>query len=121
MELDTGMNKEVKAGCELCVAMGAGVDGGDIDWHRLGAEAAGGLVVELVDLVEMVSEGGTVGESLDAQGTLVNVWKMCLRVEGSLERVVRPIDTVCAGVVPARSQKLGLEHALGERSKWYRG
>jgi hypothetical protein len=61
----------------------------------------------------MASEGKAIGESLDTQGTLVDVWEMCLFVEISLERVVGPIDAVGAGIAAAESQRLGLIHALG--------
>jgi hypothetical protein len=33
--VDAGVNEEVKAGCKLCMAMGAGVDDRDVDRHRL--------------------------------------------------------------------------------------
>jgi hypothetical protein len=101
--VDAGVGDEVEVGCRLCAVMGTRMDDGGVDWHRLGAEAASGLIIELVDLVKMASEGSAVGESFDAQGALVDVWEMCLHVEGSLERVVRPIGTVNAGVTAAGS------------------
>jgi hypothetical protein len=61
------------------------------------------LVAKSVDLVEMASEGGTVDEPFDAQGTPVDAWEMCLHVKGSLERVVRPIDAMGAGIATAGS------------------
>ena len=61
----------------------------------------------------MASEGKAIGESLDAQGTLVDVWEVCLYVEVSLERVVRPIDAVGTGIAAPESHRLGLIHALG--------
>ena len=64
--------------------------------------------------MEMASEGKAIGESLDAQGTLVDVWEVCLHVEVSLKGIVRPIDTVGAGIAAAGSQRLGLMHALGK-------
>jgi hypothetical protein len=70
-----------------------------------------------MDLVEMALEGSTVDEPFDTQGALVDVWEMCLHVKGSLERVVRPIDTVGTGVAAAGSQELRLMHALGGRSE----
>jgi hypothetical protein len=66
-----------------------------------------------VDVVEMASESEAVGESFDAQGTLVDVWEVCLYVEVTLKGVVRPIDAVGAGVAATGSQRLGLIHALG--------
>ena len=67
----------------------------------------------------MASEGSAAGESFDAQGTLVDVREVCLRMEGSLERVVRPIGTVDTGIAAAGSQRLGLIHTLGRGDKWY--
>jgi hypothetical protein len=69
----TGMGGEIEAGCELCAAMGAKIDDGEIDRHRLGAEAASGLIVELVDFVKMTSEGGAIGKLFDAQRALMDV------------------------------------------------
>jgi hypothetical protein len=54
-----------------------------------------------VGVVEVASEGQAVGESLDTQGALVDVWEMCLYVEGSLKGVVGPIDAIDAGVAAA--------------------
>jgi hypothetical protein len=51
----------------------------------------------------VASEGGAAGESFDAQGALVDVREVCLRMEGSLERVVRPVGAVDAGVTAAGS------------------
>jgi hypothetical protein len=70
-----------------------------------------------VDFVEVTSEGDTVGESFDAQGTLVDVWEMRLCVKGSLERVVRPIDAVGARVAAVESQGLRSIHALVGRDE----
>jgi hypothetical protein len=85
--------------------------------HILGAEAACGRISELVYFVEMASEGDAVGELLDAQGTLVDVWEMRLFVEDTLKGFVGPIDAVDAGVAAAESQGLGLIHALGKRDE----
>jgi hypothetical protein len=74
-----------------------------------------------VGVVEVASEGEAVGKSLDTQGTLVDVWKVCLRVEGSLKGVVRPIGTVGAGIAATGSQRLGLIHTLGRGDEWYGG
>jgi hypothetical protein len=75
------------------------------------------MIAELVDFVEMASERGAVGEPFDAQGALMDVWEMCLCVEGPLKGVVRPVDTVGTGVAAAESQELGLVHALGRRGE----
>jgi hypothetical protein len=85
--------------------------------HILGAEAACGRISELVDFVEMASEGDAVGELLGAQGTLVDVWEMRLFVEDSLKGVVGSIDAVGTGIAAAESQGLGLIHALGKRDE----
>jgi hypothetical protein len=66
-------------------------------------EATCGWIPEFVGVVEMASEGKAIGESLDTQGTLVDVWEVCLHVEGSLKRIVRPVDTVGAGVAATES------------------
>jgi hypothetical protein len=55
---------------------------------RLEVEVVGRLVVELVDLIEMASEDGVIGKALGTQGTLVNVWKMYLYMESSLDGVM---------------------------------
>jgi hypothetical protein len=71
-----------------------------------------------VDFVEMTPKGSVVDESFDAQGTLVDVWEMCLHMEGSLEGVVGPIGAVGTGIAAAESQELGLMHTSdrgGER------
>ena len=82
----------------LVTLVGSGTRG-----HILGAKAACGSVAKSVELVEMASEGGAAGESFDAQGTLVDVGEMCLRMEDSLERVVGPVGAVCARVTAAGS------------------
>jgi hypothetical protein len=64
-------------------------------------EAASRSVVKLVELVEMASESGTVGEPFDAQGALVDVWEVCLYMEGLLKGVVRPVDAIGTGVAAA--------------------
>jgi hypothetical protein len=56
-----------------------------------------------VGVVEMASERKTVGESFNAQGTLVDVWAMCLFVEDTLEGIVGPIDAVGTGIAAAES------------------
>jgi hypothetical protein len=65
----------------------------------------------------MASERDAVGEPSDAQGTLVDVWEMCLCMEGPLEGVVRPVDAVSTGVASAGSQGLELIHALDGRDE----
>jgi hypothetical protein len=65
----------------------------------------------------VASEGSAVGESFDAQGALVDMREVCLRVEGTLKGVVRPIDTVDAGVAAAGSQRLVLVHRPVERGR----
>jgi hypothetical protein len=85
--------------------------------HDLGTEAASGWISKFVGVVEMASECKTVGEPFDAQGTLVDVWAMCLLMEGTLKGVVRPVGAISAGVAAAESQGLGLMHALGERDE----
>jgi hypothetical protein len=96
----------------LVTLVGSGTRG-----HILGAEAACGWIPEFVGVVEMASEGKAIGESLDTQRALVDVWEMCLYVEGSLKGIVRPVDTVGAGVAATESQRLGLVHALGRGDK----
>jgi hypothetical protein len=91
------------------------IGAGSVDRHGLGTEAASGRVAESVDFVKMASERGAVGESFDAQGTLVDVWEMRLDVEDLLERVVRPIGAVGTRVAAAESHGLGVIHGLGER------
>jgi hypothetical protein len=56
-----------------------------------------------VGVVEMASERKTVGESFDAQGTLVDVWAMCLLVEGTFEGIVGPVDAIGTRVAAAES------------------
>jgi hypothetical protein len=56
-----------------------------------------------VGVVEVTSECETVGEPFDAQGALMDVWAMCLLVEGALEGIVGPIDAVGTGVAAAKS------------------
>jgi hypothetical protein len=68
-----------------------------------------------VDLVEMASERGVVGESSDAQRALMDVWEVRLHVEGSLKGIVGPIDAVSAGIAATGSERLGLVHALDRR------
>jgi hypothetical protein len=70
-----------------------------------------------VGVVEMASKRKTVGEPFDAQGALVDVWAMCLLVEGSLEGIVRPVDAVGTRIAAAESQGLRLIHALGRRDE----
>jgi hypothetical protein len=65
----------------------------------------------------MTPEGEASGESLDTQGTLVDVREMRLYMEGSLEGIVRPVGAIGAGIAAAESQGLGLMHALGTRSE----
>jgi hypothetical protein len=65
----------------------------------------------------MASERDVVGESSDAQRTLVDVWEVRLHVEGSLKGVVRPVDTVGAGITTAGSQGLVLVHRPSERGR----
>jgi hypothetical protein len=89
------------------------VGAGSAGRHGLRAEATSGWISKLVDVVEMASERKTVGESLDAQGALMDVREVCLDVEGSLEGVERPVGTIGAGVAAAESQGLGLVHMLG--------
>jgi hypothetical protein len=114
---DTEVGDELEVGCKSCTTAGTDIDTGDVGWHALRTEVTSGLVIELVDLVEITSKGGAVGEPFDAQGTLVDMWEVCLRVEGSLEGVVRPVSAVDTEIVVARSQELGLVHALDERGK----
>jgi hypothetical protein len=99
----TKVGDKLEVGCESCTTTGADVDMGDVGWHKLGAEVTSGLVIELVDFVEMTSKGSAVGKPFDAQRALVDVWEMCLRVEGPLEGVVRPIGAVGTGVAAAES------------------
>jgi hypothetical protein len=99
----TEVGDELEVGCKSCTTAGTDIDMGDVGWHALRMEATGGLVIELVDLVKMSSEGGAVGEPFDAQRALVDVWEVCLHVECSLERIVRPI-----GAVDARVAAVGL-------------
>jgi hypothetical protein len=63
----------------------------------------------------MTPEGEASGESLDTQGTLVDVREMRLCVEGSLKGVVGPIGAVSAGIATTGSERLGLVHALDRR------
>jgi hypothetical protein len=85
---------------------------GNVVRHILGSEAACGQISKFVDVVEMASERETIGKPFDAQGALMDVWEMCLYVEGSLEGIVRPIDAIGARVATAESQGLGLMHML---------
>jgi hypothetical protein len=43
----------------------------------------GGVVIGFVGSVRMVSEGKLVDELSGTKGTLVNVWEVCLCVEGA--------------------------------------
>jgi hypothetical protein len=56
-----------------------------------------------------------VGELPVAEGTLMDVWKMCLHMEGSQDRVVRPEGTIDAEVVTGKLWVLG--HVLGGISR----
>jgi hypothetical protein len=56
-----------------------------------------------VDVVEMASERKTIGESFDAQGALVDMWAMCLLVEGAFEGIVGPVDAIGARVAATKS------------------
>jgi hypothetical protein len=86
--------------------------GSDTRGHILGAEAACGWISEFVGVVEVASERKTVGEPFNAQGALVDVWAMCLLVEGAFEGIVGPIDAMGTGIAAAESQGLGLMHTL---------
>jgi hypothetical protein len=97
------------------------VDAGSVVRHSLGAETASGWISEFVGVVEVASERETVGEPFDTQGTLVDVWTVCLLVEGPLERVVRPVGAVGTGVTATRSEGLGLVHALVRKGERCRG
>jgi hypothetical protein len=90
----------------------AHVGAGTVVRHILGAEAASGRITEFVGVVEMASERKTVDEPFGTQGALVDVWTMCLLVEGAFEGVVGPIGTVDTGVAAAGSERLGLVHIL---------
>jgi hypothetical protein len=70
-----------------------------------------------VDIVEVASEGKAIGEPLDTQGTLVDVWEVRLLVEYPFKGIVRPVDTVGTGITAADSQGLRLIHALGKRDE----
>jgi hypothetical protein len=56
-----------------------------------------------VGVVEVTSERKAVGEPFDAQGALVDVWAMCLFVEGAFEGIVGPVDAMGARVAAAES------------------
>jgi hypothetical protein len=91
------------------------VGAGSVDRHDLGAEAVSGRISELVELVEVASKCGVVGELSGTQGALMDVWEMRLYVEGLLKGVVGPVDAVGTGVAAARSEGLGLVHAPDRR------
>ena len=59
------------------------------------------MVLGLVSPNGMVSECGLIGELSVTQGALMDVWKVCLSVEGPQDGIVRPegaVDTeVLAG------------------------
>jgi hypothetical protein len=59
-----------------------------------------GLII-FMGVVKMVFQGSMTDESLGAQETLMVVWEVY--VEGSQDRVVRPIGAVVAGKSVARS------------------
>jgi hypothetical protein len=56
------------------------------------------MIWGLVSPVRVTSEGGLVGELSVAQGALVDVWEVCLSVEGSQDGVVGPERTIDAEV-----------------------
>jgi hypothetical protein len=97
------------------------VSAGSVVRHGLGTEAASGWISELVGVVEVASERKTVGEPFDAQGALVDVWAVCLLVEGAFEGIVGPIDAVGTGVAAVESQGLGLMHILDGGDRWCGG
>jgi hypothetical protein len=70
-----------------------------------------------VDIVEVASEGKAIGELLDTQGTLVDVWEMRMLVECPFKGVVGPVDTVDTGITAAESQGLVLVHRPSERGR----
>jgi hypothetical protein len=88
------------------------VGAGSVVRHGLGTEAASGWISEFVGVVEVASERKTVGESFNAQGALVDVWTMCLLVEGAFEGIAGPIDAMGTGIAAAELQGLGLMHIL---------
>jgi hypothetical protein len=81
----------------------AHVGAGGVVRHGLGTEAASGWISEFVGVVEVASERKTVGESFGAQGALVDVWTMCLLVEGTFEGIVGPVDAIGTRVAAAES------------------
>jgi hypothetical protein len=95
----------------------AHVGAGSVVRHGLGTNTTGGWISEFVGVVEMASECKTVGEPFDAQGAVVDVWAMCLFVEGAFEGVVGPIDAVGTGVTTTGSERLGLVHALDRKDE----
>jgi hypothetical protein len=66
-----------------------------------------GVVVGLISPVGMASECGLVGELPVAEGTLMDVWKVCLCMEGSQDRVVRPEGAIDAEVSTGKLWVLG--------------
>jgi hypothetical protein len=58
-------------------------------------------LVVFVGIVKMIFKGCMIGEPLTAQGTLVVVWETY--VEGSQDRVVRPIGAIVAKKSMSRS------------------
>jgi hypothetical protein len=79
------------------------VGAGSVVRHGLGTEAASGWVPEFVGVVEVTSERETGGEPLDAQGAVVDMWAMCLFVEGAFEGIVGPVDAMGARIAAAES------------------
>jgi hypothetical protein len=82
------------------------VDGSGIDDDLVDV-----VIIGLVSPVGMTSESSLVGELSVTEGTLMDVWKVCLCVEGSQDRVVRPEGAIDAEISTGELWVLG--HVLG--------
>jgi hypothetical protein len=85
-----------------------------------GSDLIDEVVLGFVSPVGMLSEGGLIGELSVTQGTLMDVWEVCLCVEGSQDGIVGPKGAIDAEVAAGKLWILG--HALdrGDGVVWSR-
>jgi hypothetical protein len=73
------------------------------------------VILGFVGPIWMTSEGGLIGKLSVTQRALVDVWEVCLCVEGPQDRVVGPEGTIDAKILSGKLWVLG--HILDDNSR----